>query len=74
MIDEEREWFVVDETRNVVHAGPFATVEAAKEAADGPSDLVATHRVLEMVELVSSTTLRWDLDDEADVVTGGEAR
>jgi hypothetical protein len=65
-------FFVVNEDRGAVVAGLFHSKEgAAEDARDrGPSHIVATEAVLEMIALTSSTTIRWKNDD-VDVVTDG---
>ena len=69
---DETEFFVVDEDRGAVVAGPFDVKEmAAEKALDrGPRHIVATEAVLEMIEVTSSTTIRWENED-VDVVTDG---
>jgi protein-arginine kinase activator protein McsA len=69
---DETEFFVVDEDRGAVVAGPFDVKETAAEKAldRGPSHIVATEAVLEMIEVTSSTTIRWENED-VDVVTDG---
>ena len=65
-------FFVVNEDRGAVVAGPFDVKETAAEKAldRGPSHIVATEAVLEMIEVTSSTTIRWENED-VDVVTDG---
>lgn len=69
---EDEEYYVLDEDRSAVVAGPFQSKErASEEATDrGPGHVVATDRVIEMVELTSTATIRWENED-VDVLTDG---
>jgi len=69
---DDTEFYVIDEDRSAVVGGPFQSKERASDEASeqGPSHIVATEGVLEMIELTSSTTIRWENDD-VDVVTDG---
>jgi len=69
---EETQYYVVDEDRAAVVAGPFDDqADASDDADDRPlGHIVATERVLDMIETASSTTLRWETD-EVDIVTDG---
>lgn len=64
-VDEDDEYYVVDENRAAVVAGPFTSKEnAAEEALDrGPDHIVATEGSLELIALTSNTTIRWENDD-----------
>ncbi|WP_218836331.1 nucleoside triphosphate pyrophosphohydrolase family protein [Halorarum salinum] len=69
---DDEEFYVVDEDRGAVVAGPFEEKdEAAADARDRtPSHIVATKGVLDMMQRTSRATIRWENDD-VDVVTDG---
>lgn len=70
--EDQSQYYVVDEDRAAVVAGPFSNEAAASDDAEDrrPGHIVATERVLDMIEMTSTTTLRWETD-EVDVVTDG---
>lgn len=69
---DDEEFFVVDEDRGAVVAGPFDDKDAAADDARdrSPSHIVATRGVLKMMEMTSRARIRWENDD-VDVVTDG---
>lgn len=71
--DVDTEFFVVDEDRSAVVTGPYASKERACEDAHerGPGHIVATRTVLEMVEVASTTTIRWENEEEFDIFPDG---
>ena len=68
---DDETFYLVDEQRTTVTAGPFDSADAARAASTSPAEIVATGTVLDMVRLSSATTLRWETDDEPDLVTDG---
>ncbi|MDJ1433965.1 hypothetical protein [Halostagnicola sp. A-GB9-2] len=71
-VDQDDEYFVVDESRAAVVAGPFDAKEpAASDARErGPGHIVTTEGSLELIALTSNTSIRWENDD-VDIVTDG---
>jgi hypothetical protein len=68
----EEEFFVVDEQRAAVTAGPFESQEEAAEEASHPDEVIATRGVLDMMAASAGKTLRWENDDDGvDVLTDG---
>jgi hypothetical protein len=69
---DQEEYFVVDEDRSAVVAGPFDDDEkAAADANDrSPGHIVATRGALELLETTSRTTIRWENRD-TELVTDG---
>jgi hypothetical protein len=65
-------FYVVDEDRGAVVAGPYVTDDEARDDARerGPAHIVTTEGVLELIEATAATTVRWETDD-VDLVTDG---
>jgi len=73
-MDDEATYYVVDEDRAAVVAGPFDDQEDASDDASDrtPGHIVASKRVLDMIEMSSEQTLRWEnTEDDVDIVTDG---
>lgn len=69
---DESAYYVLDEDRTAVIDGPFQSKQrASAEARDcGPNHVVVTEDVLELIELTSETTIRWENED-IDLLTDG---
>lgn len=70
----EGTFYVVDEDRVAVVAGPFESHTDAREATSSPSHIVAAARVLDLLEMQSTRPLRWETGDVHVVTDGGRPR
>ncbi|OYR76132.1 hypothetical protein DJ71_18570 [Halorubrum sp. E3] len=71
---DERTFYVVDEDRVAVVAGPFDDQDVAADDARerAPGHIVVAKRALDMIEMSSDRTIRWEnTEDDVDVVTDG---
>ena len=71
---DETTYYVVDEDRAAVVAGPFDDQDDASDDAGErtPGHIVASKRVLDMIEMSSEQTLRWEnTGGDVDIVTDG---
>lgn len=71
---DDEQYYVVDETKPAVVAGPFDERDRASAAAleHGPNHVVATGGALDRFREQSRAPLRWETDDERpDLVTDG---
>ena len=68
----DTEYYVFDEDRTAVIKGPFQSKRRASTEAEasGPNHIVATETALELIELTSDRTLRWENED-IDLLTDG---
>jgi hypothetical protein len=68
----DTEYYVFDEDRTAVIEGPFQSKRRASAEAEacGPNHIVATETGLELIELTSDRTLRWENED-IDLLTDG---
>jgi hypothetical protein len=68
----DTEYYVLDEDRTAVIEGPFQSKRRASAEAEacGPNHIVATETALELIELTSDRTLRWENED-IDLLTDG---
>ena len=68
----DTEYYVLDEDRTAVIEGPFQSKRRASAEAEacGPNHIVATDTALELIELTSDRTLRWENED-IDLITDG---
>ena len=68
----ETDYYVLDEDRTAVIEGPFQSKRRASAEAEacGPNHIVATETALELIELTSDQTLRWENED-IDLLTDG---
>lgn len=66
------QFYVVNESRSAVVDGPFTDEnDAAEEASErGPEHIVASGGAIELLQMTSNATIRWENDD-VDLVTDG---
>jgi transposase-like protein len=66
------EYYVVDETRAAVVDGPLPMAHAKDLANEhGPDHVVASRDTIQLLETAGDTTVRWETDEDVDVVTDG---
>jgi hypothetical protein len=68
-------YYVVDEARPAVVDGPLPMARAKVLANEyGPDHIVAERSAIQLLESASNTTVRWETDEDVDVVTDGGRR
>ena len=66
------EFYVVDEARPAVVDGPLPMARAKALATDhGPDHVVASPDAIQLLETAGEATVRWETDEDVDVVTDG---
>ena len=69
------EYFVVDEARPAVIAGPLSMARAKSLANEhGPDHIAVSRDAIQLLESAGDTTVRWETDEDVDVVTDGGRR